>query len=128
MAVVKIIAYDVIPGKEHEAELKFRDQRGMLASLPGLINVDLLRPVAGESRYLLYTRWDTEESASAWLAAFLPHAPDGSGPIKKALIAGQLVDTPPLSRGAANRRRQHRLRSSTASAFAVLEFDIVEEC
>lgn len=59
-------------------------------------------------------------SAAAWFARFLPHAVDGSGPIKKARLSDE-----PEALTPEGRPRRHRLRSSTTSAFEVLEFDVV---
>ena len=34
---------------------------------PGFEGFELLRPVEGEDRYFIYTRWDSEESFQAWV-------------------------------------------------------------
>ena len=35
--------------------------------MPGFEEFQLLRPVEGEDRYFVYTRWDTEESFQSWV-------------------------------------------------------------
>ena len=35
--------------------------------MPGFEDFQLLRPVEGEERYFVYTRWDSEESFQAWV-------------------------------------------------------------
>jgi len=32
----------------------------------GFLSFELLRPTAGEDRYFVYTRWETEEAFQAW--------------------------------------------------------------
>jgi heme-degrading monooxygenase HmoA len=118
MAVVRILAYDVIEGKETELELGFPAERAKLAGVPGLVEIDLLRPVAS-GRYLVYTRWESAEAATAWLEEFLPHAADGTGLIKKARVSNGPESVP------VNRKGGRRLRSSVARGFELLEYDVV---
>jgi heme-degrading monooxygenase HmoA len=33
---------------------------------PGFLGFELLRPVAGENRYFVYTRWESEEAFQNW--------------------------------------------------------------
>lgn len=42
-----------------------------MAGVPGLIGIELLRPVGDDSRYLVYTRWDSDE-----LATIVTRGPD----------------------------------------------------
>ena len=35
--------------------------------MPGFEEFQLLRPVEGDDRYFVYTRWDTEESFQSWV-------------------------------------------------------------
>jgi heme-degrading monooxygenase HmoA len=35
-------------------------------SAPGFLGFELLRPVAGDDRYFVYTKWETEEHFQAW--------------------------------------------------------------
>jgi heme oxygenase (mycobilin-producing) len=35
--------------------------------MPGFLGFELLRPVEGETRYFVYTRWESEEAFRAWV-------------------------------------------------------------
>lgn len=66
MAVVKINAIEVPEGAGPELERRFAARQGAVEQAPGFLGFELLRPVAGENRYFVYTRWDSEESFQAW--------------------------------------------------------------
>lgn len=66
MAVVKINAIEVPEGSGPELERRFEGRHGSVDSAPGFLGFELLRPVAGENRYFVYTRWETEEHFNAW--------------------------------------------------------------
>ncbi len=66
MSVVKINAIDVPPEAGPELERRFADRAGVVESSPGFLGFQLLRPVAGESRYFVVTHWADEESYAAW--------------------------------------------------------------
>ncbi|RKN16068.1 antibiotic biosynthesis monooxygenase [Micromonospora musae] len=68
MAVVKINAIDVPPGAGAELEKRFAARAGAVENSPGFLGFELLRPVAGESRYFVYTKWESEEAYQAWAA------------------------------------------------------------
>ncbi|MEV6367405.1 antibiotic biosynthesis monooxygenase [Micromonospora sp. WP24] len=68
MAVVKINAIDVPPGAGAELEQRFAARAGAVENSPGFLGFELLRPVAGESRYFVYTKWESEEAYQAWAA------------------------------------------------------------
>ncbi|MEH1166159.1 antibiotic biosynthesis monooxygenase [Micromonospora sp. CPCC 205539] len=68
MAVVKINAIEVPPGAGAELEKRFAARAGTVENSPGFLGFELLRPVAGETRYFVYTRWETEEAYQAWAA------------------------------------------------------------
>ncbi|MEU7944984.1 antibiotic biosynthesis monooxygenase [Micromonospora taraxaci] len=68
MAVVKINAIDVPPGGGAELEKRFAARAGAVENSPGFLGFELLRPVAGETRYFVYTRWESEEAFQAWAA------------------------------------------------------------
>ncbi len=74
MAVVKINAIEVPEGKGEELERRFEQRHGSMKGTPGFLGFELLRPVNGEDRYYVYTRWETEEDFQAW----------ASGPAKEA--------------------------------------------
>ncbi|QUQ62412.1 antibiotic biosynthesis monooxygenase family protein [Kutzneria sp. CA-103260] len=87
MAVVKINALDVPEGAGEEIEKRFAARAEAMNSVPGFLGFELLRPVGGESRYFVYTRWESDEAFKAW----------GSGPAAGAAHAGSRQ---PVSTGA----------------------------
>ncbi|MFI9385822.1 antibiotic biosynthesis monooxygenase family protein [Kutzneria sp. NPDC052558] len=74
MAVVKINALDVPEGAGEEIEKRFAARAETMNSVPGFLGFELLRPVGGESRYFVYTRWESDEAFQAWSAG-----PGGGG-------------------------------------------------
>lgn len=72
MAVVKINAIEVDPARGPELEQRFAKRAAEVESMPGFLGFELLRPTEGETRYFVYTRWETEEHFQAWVksAAF----------------------------------------------------------
>ncbi|WFE28259.1 antibiotic biosynthesis monooxygenase [Solwaraspora sp. WMMD791] len=81
MAVVKINAIEVPAGAGEELERRFAARQGAVENAPGFLGFELLRPVSGEGRYFVYTRWESEEAYQAWAAgpARQAHAGDGDG-------------------------------------------------
>ncbi|MEV7964698.1 antibiotic biosynthesis monooxygenase [Sphaerisporangium sp. NPDC088356] len=66
MSVVKINALTV-PAEMREAlEHRFGNRAGMVESSDGFEWFELLRPVEGTDRYLVYTRWRSEEDFQRW--------------------------------------------------------------
>jgi len=66
MAVVKINAIEVPEGAGPELEKRFAARLHAVDSQPGFLGFELLRPVSGDNRYFVYTKWDSEESFQAW--------------------------------------------------------------
>ena len=66
MAVVKINAIEVPEGAGPELEKRFAARHGAVENSPGFLGFELLRPTAGETRYFVYTRWETEEDFQNW--------------------------------------------------------------
>ena len=66
MSVVKINAIDVPEGAGPELEARFAARAGEVDQMPGFEEFMLLRPVEGESRYFVLTRWESEEAFQAW--------------------------------------------------------------
>ena len=83
MTVVKINAIEVPEGAGAELEKRFAARLGAVENAPGFLSFELLRPVAGEKRYFVYTRWDSEEAFQAWSAgpAREAHAGERSRPV-----------------------------------------------
>ncbi|MCB2223860.1 MAG: antibiotic biosynthesis monooxygenase [Actinobacteria bacterium] len=66
MAVVKINAVTVPDGRGPELERRFSDRLDGLDAVEGFLGFELLRPNDGTGRYLVYSRWATEEAFEAW--------------------------------------------------------------
>jgi heme-degrading monooxygenase HmoA len=83
MAVVKINAIDVLEGGGPELERRFAARQGAVENAPGFLAFELLRPVAGETRYFVYTRWESEEAYQAWSSGSgrQAHAGERSRPV-----------------------------------------------
>jgi heme-degrading monooxygenase HmoA len=83
MAVVKINAIEVPEGAGPELERRFAARHGAVESAPGFLGFELLRPVAGDNRYFVYTRWETEEDFQAWRngPGIQAHAGDRAKPV-----------------------------------------------
>jgi heme-degrading monooxygenase HmoA len=104
MAVVKINAIEVPEGSGEELERRFAARLGAVDKAPGFLGFELLRPVAGENRYFVYTRWDSEEAFQAWASGSAKEAHSGarSKPVGtgSALLEFEVVQsaTPPADR------------------------------
>jgi len=77
MAVVKINAIDVPEGAGAELEKRFAARAGAVENSPGFLGFELLRPTAGDDRYFVYTRWESEDAYQAWAANGAPAAHAG---------------------------------------------------
>lgn len=97
MAVVKINAIDIPEGQGPELERRFAGRHGAVENSPGFLGFELLRPVAGESRYFVYTRWETEEDFQNW------------------------------AQGAGKEAHAQTEEKPVASGAALLEFEVVQE-
>jgi heme-degrading monooxygenase HmoA len=67
MSVVKINAIEVPEGMGAELEQRFAARARSVEQSDGFEEFQLLRPVEGETRYFVYTRWDSEESFQNWV-------------------------------------------------------------
>ena len=84
MAVVKINAISVPAGNGEELERRFAARGESIKDTPGFLGYELLRPTAGDDRYFVYTRWETEEAFVAWRdggAAAAAHAGERKQPV-----------------------------------------------
>jgi heme-degrading monooxygenase HmoA len=83
MAVVKINAIEVPAGSGAELEKRFAHRMHSVDSASGFLGFELLRPVSGDSRYFVYTRWTTEEAYQAWASgpAIEAHAGVRANPV-----------------------------------------------
>jgi heme-degrading monooxygenase HmoA len=66
MSVVKINVLTVPPPMAEELEHRFARRAGMVEDQDGFEWFELLRPVEGTDRYLVYTRWRSEEDFRRW--------------------------------------------------------------
>lgn len=66
MSVVKINAIEVPAGAGPELEQRFAARAGAVDGQPGFEEFMLLRPVAGDDRYFVLTRWESEEAFQSW--------------------------------------------------------------
>lgn len=66
MAVVKINAIEVPEGSGPELEKRFAHRLHAVDNQPGFLGFELLRPISGENRYFVYTKWESEEAFQAW--------------------------------------------------------------
>jgi heme-degrading monooxygenase HmoA len=67
VSVVKINAISVPADAGPELEARFAARARSVEQMPGFEDFQLLRPVEGEDRYFVYTRWDSEESFQNWV-------------------------------------------------------------
>jgi heme-degrading monooxygenase HmoA len=104
MAVVKINAIEVPAGAGEELERRFAARQGAVENAPGFLGFELLRPVGGETRYFVYTKWDSEEAYQAW----------ARGPAREAHARG--------ANDAAGERGK-----PVASGASLLEFEVVQQ-
>lgn len=97
MAVVKINAIEVPEGAGPELERRFGARHGAVESSPGFLGFELLRPVAGETRYFVYTKWESEEAFQAWAngPAMEAHSGERAKPVASgsALLEFEVIQT-----------------------------------
>jgi heme-degrading monooxygenase HmoA len=79
VAVVKINAISVPEGAGPELEQRFAARQRAVEGQPGFLGFELLRPVKGESRYFVYTKWESEEAFQAWAQGAARAAHGGQG-------------------------------------------------
>lgn len=66
MTYVNITALTFPAGAEAEIEKRFAERKRGVDASEGFLEFELLRPVVGEDRYFVITRWDTEENYHKW--------------------------------------------------------------
>ena len=66
MSVVRINALQVPEAARESFEARFANRAGMVESAEGFEHFELLRPVDGGDRYLVYTRWRSEADFKRW--------------------------------------------------------------
>ena len=65
-SVVKINVLTVPEEMREQLEKRFANRAGMVESSDGFEWFELLRPVEGTDRYLVYTRWRSEDDFQRW--------------------------------------------------------------
>jgi heme oxygenase (mycobilin-producing) len=65
-SVVKINVLTVSAEMREEFERRFAGRAGLVESADGFEHFELLRPVEGTDRYMVYTRWRSEEDFQRW--------------------------------------------------------------
>ncbi len=66
MSLVVINAVSVTEEGRDDFEARFAARAGTVSSAPGFEAFELMRPLEG-GRYLVYTRWASEEDFKAWM-------------------------------------------------------------
>jgi heme-degrading monooxygenase HmoA len=99
--VVKINAIEVAPGRGPELEERFAKRAAEVEGMPGFLGFELLRPTEGESRYFVYTRWESEAAFRAW------------------------VESPAFTRGHAQAARDSQ--GTVAHGAALMGFEVVQK-
>lgn len=80
MSVVKFNVLTVPEGAGTTLEERFAKRAGMVENQPGFEEFQLLRPVEGNDKYLVYTRWRSEEDFQNWLTSQdFEHSHSGGG-------------------------------------------------
>ncbi|MFP8964324.1 MULTISPECIES: antibiotic biosynthesis monooxygenase family protein [Streptomyces] len=79
MSIVKINALTVPSEQREELERRFASRAGAVESSDGFEWFELLRPLEGTDRYLVYTRWRDEAAFQAWMSGPMKSAHQGGG-------------------------------------------------
>lgn len=66
MSVVKINVLTVAPEMREEIERRFAGRAGLVETAEGFEGFDLLRPVEGLDKYMVVTKWRSEEDFQRW--------------------------------------------------------------
>lgn len=69
MSFVAINTLTVPPAMRETLEQRFAARAGEVDGMEGFESFQLLRPVEGQDRYLVYTRWESRASFEAWTAS-----------------------------------------------------------
>lgn len=76
-SIVKINVLEVPAAQREELEQRFASRAGSVEGSDGFEWFELLRPLEGTDRYLVYTRWRDEESFQAWMEGSMRGAHQG---------------------------------------------------
>jgi heme oxygenase (mycobilin-producing) len=78
MSIVIINALTVPDEMREQLEKRFASRAGVVESSDGFEWFELLRPVDGTDKYLVYTRWRSEEDFQAWMSGPMQAAHKGT--------------------------------------------------
>lgn len=95
MSIVKINAITIPEGRGEALEERFAQRKHAVDSAPGFEGFQLLRPVAGESRYFVVTQWVDQASYEAWRdgdARNAHRAPEGEAPRRPVASGADLLE------------------------------------
>lgn len=79
MSIVKINALTVPAELRETLEQRFAARAGMVEGSDGFEWFELLRPLDGTDRYLVYTRWRSEADFEKWMAGSMRAGHGGGG-------------------------------------------------
>ncbi|SDH25506.1 Heme-degrading monooxygenase HmoA [Sinosporangium album] len=133
MAVVKINVLTVGPEMREELERRFAGRAGMVESSDGFEWFELLRPVEGTDRYLVYTRWRSEEDFQRWQSSRAFQAGHAQAAAEHATKGGD-TESAPLTAGHGHGQAQggqgqghgHGHGGPAATASELWSFEVVE--
>lgn len=94
MSIVVINALKVPVEAGSELEKRFAARKHSVDGSPGFEGFQLLRPVAGDDRYFVYTQWATREDFENWRANRAPHDHSKGAPVATGmeLLEFEVVD------------------------------------
>lgn len=69
MSFVAINILEVPPHMRATLEERFGRRAGEVEKMDGFQAFELLRPLEGSDRYLVYTRWESEAAFKAWVSS-----------------------------------------------------------
>ncbi|MQY11280.1 Heme-degrading monooxygenase HmoB [Streptomyces sp. RB5] len=78
-SIVKINVLTVPAEQREVLEKRFASRAGAVEGSDGFEWFELLRPVEGTDRYLVYTRWRDEAAFRAWMEGPMKSAHQGGG-------------------------------------------------
>jgi heme oxygenase (mycobilin-producing) len=120
MSVVKINVLTVPEPMRAELERRFAGRAGMVEAADGFERFELLRPAEGTDRYLVYTRWRSEEDFERWhnSQAF------ARGHAQASAEAGGTGGAPADAGGDASGGEAHRSPAATGSE--IWSFEVID--
>ncbi len=79
MSIVKINALTVPEEMRESLEQRFAARAGMVENSDGFEWFELLRPLDGTDKYLVYTRWRSEQDFEKWMSESMGSGHGGGG-------------------------------------------------